>query len=133
MTLFLLELFKDGTMEWVRAGHDPGLLFTPGRDRFDELRGEGLPLGVVPDADFTVGRGKAAPGQVAVIGTDGIWEAVSPSGEMFGKDRFRALVREHADENAAALVRTVNHQAVTVFRGTAPQRDDMTLAVVRWV
>ncbi|MEZ7196266.1 SpoIIE family protein phosphatase [Pseudodesulfovibrio karagichevae] len=132
MTLFLLELFADGAVEWVRAGHDPALLFTPGRERFEELQGEGLPLGVTPDATFTVGRSKAAPGQIAVIGTDGIWEAVSPGGEMFGKDRFKALVREHAGENAAALVKTVN-QAVTVFRATAPQRDDMTLAVVRWV
>lgn len=132
MTLFLLELFKDGTMEWVRAGHDPALLLTSDGDRFEELQGEGLPLGVVPDAEFTVGSGKGVPGQIAVIGTDGIWEAVSPSGEMFGKDRFKALVREHADQNAAALVRTVN-QAVTAFRATAPQRDDMTLAVVRWV
>ncbi|OIQ52391.1 Phosphoserine phosphatase RsbU [Pseudodesulfovibrio hydrargyri] len=132
MTLFLLELFGDGTMEWVRAGHDPALLLAPAGDRFEELRGEGLPLGVVPDADFTVGSGKADPGQVAVIGTDGIWEAVSPGGEMFGKDRFKALVRKHADQDAAGLVHTVN-QAVTAFRATAPQRDDMTLAVVRWV
>jgi sigma-B regulation protein RsbU (phosphoserine phosphatase) len=132
MTLFLLELFEDGTVEWVRAGHDPALLFSPDRERFEELQGEGLPLGVIPDAEFSVGRGKGAPGQIAVIGTDGIWEAVSPGGEMFGKDRFKALIREHADENAATLVRTVN-QAVTVFRATAPQRDDMTLAVERWV
>jgi sigma-B regulation protein RsbU (phosphoserine phosphatase) len=132
MTLFLLELFEDGTVEWVRAGHDPALLFDPDEDRFEELQGEGLPLGVIPDAEFTVGRRKAAPGQIAVIGTDGIWEAVSPGGDMFGKDRFKALVRGHADQSAAALVRTVN-QAVTAFRSTAPQRDDMTLAVVRWV
>ena len=132
MTLFLLELFEDGTMEWVRAGHDPALVFTPGGEDFGELAGEGLPLGVIPDAEFAVGRGKAAPGQVAFIGTDGIWEALSPGGEMYGKDRFKALIREHSSENAATLVRTVD-QAVTAFRGTAPQLDDMTLAVVRWV
>ncbi|WP_338667887.1 SpoIIE family protein phosphatase [Pseudodesulfovibrio methanolicus] len=132
MTLFLLELFEDGGVEWVRAGHDPALLFTPDRECFEELQGEGLPLGVTPDATFTVGRREAVPGQIAVIGTDGIWEAVSPGGEMFGKGRFKALIREHAGENAAALVRTVN-QSLAVFRATAPQRDDMTLAVVRWV
>lgn len=132
MTLFLLELFEDGAMEWVRAGHDPALLLVPGGERFDELPGEGLPLGVIPDADFTVGRRKPVPGQIVFIGTDGIWEAVSPSGEMFGKDRFKALVRENANENAASLVQIVD-QAVTAFRDTAPQRDDMTLAVVRWV
>jgi sigma-B regulation protein RsbU (phosphoserine phosphatase) len=132
MTLFLLELFADGTMEWVRAGHDPALLLVPGRGCFEELEGEGLPLGVLPDAAFTVGRRDAVPGQVAVIGTDGIWEAVSPDGEMFGKERFKALVREHAEENAAALVQTVD-RAVTAFRAAAQQRDDMTLAVVRWL
>jgi phosphoserine phosphatase RsbU/P len=89
-------------------------------------------LGVIPDADFTVGRGKAVPGQIAFIGTDGIWEAVSPSGVMFGKDRFKALIRKNANENAASLVHIVD-QAVTAFRDTTPQSDDMTLAVVRWV
>ncbi|WP_319583675.1 PP2C family protein-serine/threonine phosphatase [uncultured Pseudodesulfovibrio sp.] len=132
MTLFLLELFADGTMEWVRAGHDPAMLLVPGKDAFEELQGEGLPIGVLPDGDFTVGRGRAVSGQIAVIGTDGIWEAVSPDGEMFGKDRLKTLIREHGKDGAPALIQAVD-QAVTSFRATAPQRDDMTLAVVRWV
>jgi sigma-B regulation protein RsbU (phosphoserine phosphatase) len=132
MPLFLMELFEDGTMEWVRAGHDPALLLAPGRAGFEELSGEGVPLGVIPDADYAVGQRRAASGEVVVIGTDGIWEAVSPGGEMFGKDRLKTLIREHANDDAPTLIRAVD-RAVTVFRDNAPQNDDMTLAVVRWL
>jgi sigma-B regulation protein RsbU (phosphoserine phosphatase) len=131
MTLFLLELGQDRTIRWVRAGHDPALLYDPSEDRFDELSGEGLPLGVTPDAVFTMSERSGTPaGQVIVIGTDGIWEMQSPDGEMFGKNRLKEVVRAHHGEPSAAIIRALV-EALGEFRSTANQEDDLTVAVIK--
>ncbi|WP_233491020.1 PP2C family protein-serine/threonine phosphatase [Pseudodesulfovibrio indicus] len=130
MTLFLLELV-DGGARWVRAGHDPALLFDPEAGTFEELLGDGLPLGVTHDVDFEVGSKPALKsGQYIIIGTDGIWEMHSPSGEMFGKERLKDLVRANAGQPARAII-TALETALVAFRGQAGQMDDMTIAVVR--
>ncbi|MFH1913553.1 MAG: SpoIIE family protein phosphatase [Pseudomonadota bacterium] len=131
MTLFLLEIAQGRTIRWVRAGHDPALLYDPSKDRFDELSGEGLPLGVTPDAVFEVNELAALPaGQVIVIGTDGIWEMQSPDGEMFGKERMKEVVRAHHEASSAAIIRALV-EALGEFRSTANQQDDLTVAVIK--
>jgi sigma-B regulation protein RsbU (phosphoserine phosphatase) len=69
-------------------------------------------------------------GQTIAIGTDGIWEASNDAGEMFGKDRFRHVVRNNAHRPAGELVSAVLRE-VTAFRGTRRQEDDITLVVIK--
>jgi sigma-B regulation protein RsbU (phosphoserine phosphatase) len=136
LTLFFLRLENggvgpNGSLLWSRAGHDPALVYDPATDDFEELMGPGIPLGVVPDfvyAEQT--RPGLAPGQVLVIGTDGIWEARSPEGEMYGKDRFRDVLRRHAPDTADTIIAAVI-QDVTDFQASAPRDDDITLVVVK--
>lgn len=133
MTLFLLELSPGGELRWVRAGHDPALFYDPALDLFEELDGDGLPLGVVEDGGFELReRAKPSSGSVIVVGTDGIWETNSPEGEMYGKDRLKRLVRRHAGEPAKDVVRALM-DALDAFRGTAERSDDITVAVVKIV
>lgn len=130
MTLFLLELISGGA-RWVRAGHDPAMLYDPETDTFEELLGDGLPLGVMHDVEFEVRRVDGLkPGQWIVIGTDGIWEMLSESGEMFGKDRLKEIVRHNANETSAQLVEQLSI-ALNEFRGETGQLDDVTVAVVK--
>jgi sigma-B regulation protein RsbU (phosphoserine phosphatase) len=50
MTLFFLTLdVGKKTIEWVRAGHDPAWLYDPDEDRFEDLKGAGVALGVTED------------------------------------------------------------------------------------
>src|SRR5439155_16920841 len=66
---------RAGTVRWVSAGHDPALVYDPAADRFEEV-GEGeLPLGIMDDTEYTEHtHGPLRPGQVLLIGTDGVWE-----------------------------------------------------------
>jgi sigma-B regulation protein RsbU (phosphoserine phosphatase) len=66
-----------------------------------------------------------------VLYTDGVTEAFNPEGQMFGDERLHALVRQHADGNAHTLVTQI-FDSVIEFAGTAPQSDDITLAVLAW-
>ncbi len=131
MTLFALELFEDGSANWVRAGHDPALLYDPQTDQFDELTGQGLPLGVLSGGDYESGAISGfKPGQIIIIGTDGIWESTSENGELFGKERLVAFIRENAGLGAEEIIEKLKDQLVD-FRGVSPQKDDMTIAVLK--
>lgn len=131
MTLFYAEVDPmDRAIRWVRAGHDPGWIYDPGTDRFEEMAGGGLPLGVDEAAQYPSSERGLSPGQSIVVGTDGIWETHSPSGEMFGKRRLQRIVRSCAGRSSDAVVREVI-EALTAFRQGRPLEDDVTLVVVR--
>lgn len=132
MTMFFLEVdASTRTFRWVRAGHDPAIVYDPETDCFDELGGKGIPLGVEGDWDYaeSVLEG-VRNGMVFVLGTDGIWEARNPAGEMYGKDRIRDLVRRYSTQSAMRIADAVICDLETFMCGL-PQRDDVTLVVVK--
>jgi sigma-B regulation protein RsbU (phosphoserine phosphatase) len=131
MTLFLARIDRAARrIQWVRAGHDPALLYDPRQERFHELTGEGAPLGVSDAARFIESTLPIAAGQVIIIGTDGIWEARNPAGQMFGKDRLMQVIRENAGEPAKAIAIAVL-DAVEEFRDHGEQADDITVMAIK--
>lgn len=118
-------------LRWVRAGHPPGLVYDPGSDRFRELHGNGLPLGVDAQYRYEEHREDSLhPGQVVVIGTDGIWEASDRLGNAYGVRRFRDVVRTHAGLTAGAILEAV-YADISDFTRGARQADDITLVVAK--
>jgi sigma-B regulation protein RsbU (phosphoserine phosphatase) len=133
MTLFYLVLdHQNYHITWVRAGHDPALLYCPESDRFEELSGAGLALGVDEDWEFKDYSRTVKPGQTVLLTTDGIFEAHNAAGEMFGKDRFKEVVRENCNLEAEGLRKAI-FEAVTEFRGAEPQEDDITLVILKFL
>jgi sigma-B regulation protein RsbU (phosphoserine phosphatase) len=134
MTLFLLELCPAlGRIRYVRAGHDPALLYDPSTGEFSELGGRGIPLGIDGDwgyEEYTVRE--LPPGAILALGTDGIWEARAASGEMYGKERLRRALREAADGDARTVAQAVLAD-LEAFRREEPSRDDVTLVVIKAV
>ncbi|MGD9331075.1 MAG: SpoIIE family protein phosphatase [Desulfobacterales bacterium] len=132
MTLFFLSLDpQGGIVRWVRAGHDPAMVYTPSRDRFQELKGEGLALGVAPGVTYqenvlTVLEAQ----QIIVIATDGIFEARDRQGQMFGQRRVRDLIRRHQQASAQQIVDSVFDAVAAHTSGLAPE-DDRTLVVIK--
>ncbi len=131
-SMFLLEIDPVGNcLRWVRAGHDPALMFDPVRGRFEELIGKGMALGVDLTYEYEENRHDGwSTGSIIVVGTDGIREARDAAGEMFGKQRLQDIVRDRAGQTAETI-KTALMEAVTAFRGDAPQEDDVTLVVVK--
>jgi len=132
MTLFLLEIDPVcSRLRFVRAGHDPALLYDPARDTFGELGGKGIPLGI--DGDWRYEENTLdglPPGGVLVCGTDGIWETRDASGEMYGKTRLCRTVRRNAGADAWTVARAVLAD-LDAFRQEEPRLDDVTLVVVK--
>jgi sigma-B regulation protein RsbU (phosphoserine phosphatase) len=122
---------KAGTLRWASAGHDPAIVYDPADDRFEEV-GEGeLPLGVMDETEYAEQvHGPLRPGQVILVGTDGVWEMPDARGEPFGKDRLREAIRESAAGCAEEIAGAVRDRLVG-FRGDARQVDDVTFVVVK--
>ncbi len=132
MTLFYLELDTAGrALHWVRAGHDPAILYRAATDDFEELAGPGIPLAALDDHPFQARtRPWPGPGDVLLLGSDGMWEARGPDGGMFGKERVRRVLRENAARSAQDILNALL-AALRAFQGSAPQEDDVTLMVIK--
>jgi len=132
MTLFYLNISSDlQSLEWVRAGHDPAILYDPVEDEFTELMGPGMALGIEPGYPFTVNKMEGLHnGHLIAIGTDGVWETCNIDGEMFGKERFKALLRNSANRPAAEILNVV-FTTLDDFRAGRRADDDITLVLVK--
>jgi len=132
MTMALVVIDpKQGSVRWASAGHDPTLTYHTDEDRFVELEGGDVPLGIDPTIvyeEFSYSGLK--PGDVLVIGTDGIWEMRSATGELFGKDRLRDIMKRDARKSAADIAKAIQDE-LTTFRGVVLPQDDVTFVVVR--
>jgi sigma-B regulation protein RsbU (phosphoserine phosphatase) len=132
MTLFYLTIDPEKSrIDWVRAGHDPALVYDPGRDEFTELKGSGVALGVKENFDYQENNiGGLANGQIIAIGTDGIWEASNGDGEMFGKARFRDIIRKNAGSGSGEIINAVYSELNQFTRGQKSE-DDITLVIIK--
>ncbi len=132
MTMLIAHIDRAGnTLRWASAGHDAIIGYDPAQDRFFELEGAGLPLGIEKETPYDdYSHANISPGQLFLLGTDGVWEAINPSRQLFGKDRLKAVLR--ANEAATASeIRAAIIQAVESFRAGVPQKDDMTFVVIK--
>jgi len=131
MTFFYSELTELGTeVRWVRAGHDPAIVYDPLMDAFDELKGQGVPLGFDESIEYDSFQRPIEPGQIIVIGTDGIWETHNRTGEMFRKEALMEIIRNNYTASARQIVDTVT-EALEQFRGDDSPEDDITLVVIK--
>jgi sigma-B regulation protein RsbU (phosphoserine phosphatase) len=131
MTLLLARIDQaDHKLEWVRAGHDPGLLYDPDNGVFTDLKGKGTPLGIDPAATFTRNALPLKAGQIICLFSDGIVESRNAAGTLFGREGLKQALRRLAEESARTTVLSVL-DAVADFRGNLDQEDDLTLMVVK--
>ncbi|MCE5280228.1 MAG: GAF domain-containing SpoIIE family protein phosphatase [Planctomycetaceae bacterium] len=133
VTCFLGMLDRTAAgLTYAAAGHGPMLFYRRGEDAFQQVAATGLPLGILDDSQFDSEAFAFTAGDLAVITTDGFFEASAPDGELFGIERVMECVRQHRDSPAAEIIAHL-HQAVLAFTHNAPQDDDLTAIVVRRV
>lgn len=134
MTMFYLVIERsDNRLRWVRAGHDPALLYDPGTDQFIELTGPGIALGVNEEYIYQQQQiEQLLQGQILVLATDGIFEASNHDGEMFGKQRLKCILQRNYLKSSQAILDDImlEHERFTYGVDRA---DDLTLVIVKMV
>ena len=96
-----------------------------------EIENSDLPLGSMKRVKYESATFDLNPGDILILHTDGLIEALNEAEEMYGTDRLKESVARIPDEYSAAEV--VDHLVVDVrnFVGEAEQYDDMTIVVIR--
>ena len=132
MTLFYL-IFDPQTRSliWADAGHDPAIVYQPANNEFSALSGEDIPLGVDSNWHYATDHvTKLNGGELVMLGTDGIWETKSPSGELFGKERLRKILQDNQAQPVTDICTRIL-AAVAAFRGDLNQQDDVSIVIFR--
>jgi serine phosphatase RsbU (regulator of sigma subunit)/pSer/pThr/pTyr-binding forkhead associated (FHA) protein len=130
VTLFYAELDpKTGALSFINAGHNPPLI-VHSAGTVENLSSGGLPLGIMPNSPYREGRTQLQPGDVLVIYSDGVSEAVNPQGEEFGAPRLHSVVGLNIERSAAGI-RDRIESALTKFAQGTPASDDITLVIVK--
>jgi len=132
MTLFFMLIDSDNReVQWVRAGHEPAVVYDSSTDSFSELYGDGIALGVDETWSFQENRQELwSDSQIVLIGTDGIWESENLEGEGFGKKRLREIIRKHKHQTSQEIVDAIT-EALVKHQQTASQQDDITMVVIK--
>ena len=91
-----------------------------------------MALGLTDEVDLQSVRMDLRPGDVLVLYTDGVTEAINDHEEEFGEQRLLSVITENRMLPAAELLEKIL-AAINTFAGSRPQHDDITLMVLRAV
>jgi serine phosphatase RsbU (regulator of sigma subunit) len=132
-SLFYAEYQPDTrVLRYVNAGHNAPMVFRwrDGQCKAFPLETEGTPVGALENAEYSTAAIRLEFGDVLIAYTDGITEAENPQGEFWGQQRLEELLRSCHDRTAKEIIRCVLDEVAHFSKGH-PQRDDVTLLVVR--
>ncbi len=134
-TFFYAQVDEDSRqLRYVNAGHNPPYLLRsvdaqPLRE-IEELSTGGMIIGMFPQASYEEAKVDLRTGDVLVVFTDGVTEAMSPNEEEFGEERLKHLLRSVAhlpvEEMSAKIL-----QELTKWIAHAAQHDDLTFIVMK--
>jgi len=122
----ILDL-ESGSLRYANAGHD--LPYVRRGGAADELRARGMPLGLMPGMSYEEKETILEADEATLFYSDGLVEAHSPEGEMFGFPRLRSLLAEHDEEGL--LVDFLIEQLYSFTGDGWEQEDDITLVTLQ--
>jgi sigma-B regulation protein RsbU (phosphoserine phosphatase) len=128
-TVFYGTLDADSLrLTYCSAGHDPALLLRDGQ--FTELGIGGMAVGVSREQRYEKGLITLRGGDVLLMHTDGVTDAMNFGGEKFGRQRLHQAVLDAAEQDAQSIVNHVLWE-VRRFIGLNAPSDDITLLAVK--
>lgn len=120
------------TLSYSNAGHPYPFLYHRSADEIDRLESTDVMLGVpgFEESPFSLGERQWEPGDVLVLFSDGIHEALSADDEEFGEERLERVIRDTKDKDARQVRDGILEAVAEHSRGVAPN-DDVTVVVAR--
>jgi sigma-B regulation protein RsbU (phosphoserine phosphatase) len=132
VTLMLARLDPQSRiLAYANAGHPWGHVLDDSGRLKARLPGTACPLGIAAKAEFPTGDPvQLAPGDTVLLLSDGLPEAMSPDGGLFGTERTLDVFSANRTKPAAEIIRSI-YQAVQEFTGGTPLVDDVTMVVIK--
>jgi sigma-B regulation protein RsbU (phosphoserine phosphatase) len=117
-------------LTYCNAGHNPPLLVRAGGGEAIWLSPTGPAIGLVEEYALTAHSVPLFPGDLLLLYTDGVTEAMDSRGEQFGPERLEAIARQNTGLPAGELIRLIR-QALSEHVGGRPPADDTTVVACR--
>jgi len=117
-------------LKYVNAGHNPPFLLREGTDNIISLEATGIPLGVMESIDIKEREIELARGDILVLYTDGVTDAINEKEEGFGKEKLVEIIQNNRSLTAKDMIKKVQNEIV-LFAGEQPQFDDITLMIMK--
>lgn len=130
--LFLRIDLRQRLCRFVDCGHTPIIHLPASSGRCLQLKGKNLPMGMSEKDEYHESEFTLDAGDLLVLYSDGIVETRSPDGELFGAERFMALLEAHAPLPTEQIIETIR-QALWEFCRCDNFDDDVTCIVIRFL
>lgn len=121
-------------VEFVRAGHNPALLFEAATLRARYLNSPGIGFGLTGPKMFDRGTKSQTitlqPGDTLILYSDGVTEAMNEQLELYGEERFKRALEKSVNGDANFVLSELKKD-LEQFTGTEPAHDDVTLLVLQ--
>jgi sigma-B regulation protein RsbU (phosphoserine phosphatase) len=121
---------KTGSVDFASAGHNPPVIYRKRLSKCDYLETGGVAMGIFKTADYEGRSARMYNGDMIVLYTDGITEAINDDEEEFDESRLADVIGAHADDSAQEIANAIV-RAVTDFAGQQGSFDDETLVVIK--
>ncbi len=134
VSMFYAELTDGvkGLMLYANAGHNSPMVYHTQDKSIELLEPTGLILGPFPRGNYRVESTMLKKGDVAVIYTDGITEALRSDGMPYGEKRFAENIQKYAAKGAKEICKSLIED-VELFAEGAEYTDDRTIVVIKRV
>ncbi len=132
----ILDL-ESGELAYCNAGHENPYVLSPAKGAMTRIiDGDGPPLCAIDDYAYAGGECRLAPGDVICVVTDGVNDAQSPRGDLYGAKRVETMLAQLAQLAQGAVAPETLVDAVRAgvgeFTAGAEAADDLTVLAVRW-
>jgi sigma-B regulation protein RsbU (phosphoserine phosphatase) len=132
VTLFLAILnVRTGVVDYCNGGHNPPFLVRASGNLAPLETTQGLALGVLSGFSYRSRRIVLKRGDTLFLYTDGVTEAMSPSGEMFSESRLKDELAVLRDQDVEAMGKAVLER-ISRFTQSMPQADDIAMLILRY-
>ncbi len=130
MTMFLgLIDTRRKAIHYINCGHVPPVIVRPGSEPIQLTEG-GMVIGLFEDSQYERGHVKFQPGDILILCTDGITEAMDAQNDEFGLERLIASVSQVHEHKAKDIVLKVCDD-VTVFSKGGTHMDDKVMLAIK--
>jgi sigma-B regulation protein RsbU (phosphoserine phosphatase) len=130
-TLFFMIYDRSAEeIAFSNAGHGPLFCYKSSLNACSISKLEGMPIGIMEDAEYQQAKVKLSRGDIVVLYTDGITEMRNSEKEEYGRLRLQKLLISNAGLNADEITEKIVKD-VDDFRGEVPPHDDMTVLVLK--
>ncbi len=126
----MFGIIKDSKLTYCNAGHNPP--FVIGKSGVRRLEEGGPVVGLLEFAPFAQDTIPLDPGDVIIVFSDGVSEALNAAGEEFGDTRLEEVAAAVLENSSADIVERIV-SSVRLFTKGAPQSDDITVMVIRYL